>query len=138
MVHKLITRTTTVLFLVAASFIFIQCDNRTDDRGSAIDQEREQMTSNLESLRDDIDDKISDLDSRMNDADDDEVERNLEAQRRELRDDRSNIDRAIDDIEDATQDGWQTVRTETKNLYERTSSKLNEWSDRTRDDRYNN
>ena len=93
------------------------------------------MTSNLESLRDDIDDKINDLETRIDNADDTEVERNLEAQRRELRDDRSNVDRAIDDVENSTQDSWQTVKTETENFFDRISSKLDEWSDRVRDDR---
>jgi len=135
MAHKLINRTTTILFLLAASFIFIQCDNRTDDRSSAFDEEREQMTSNLESLRDDIDDKINDLETRIDDADDTEVERNLEAQRTELRDDRSSVERAIDDVEDSTRESWQTVKTETENFFDRISSKLDEWSDRVRDDR---
>jgi len=137
MIHNIINRTTTILFLIAASFIFIQCDNRTDDRSSAFDEERQEMTSNLESLRDDIDDKIDDLESRIDDADDNEVERNLEAQRDELRDDRSDVDRAIDDLENSTEDTWQTIRTESENLYERVSSKLDEWSDRVQD-RYNN
>ncbi|TVR26625.1 MAG: hypothetical protein EA390_14625 [Balneolaceae bacterium] len=137
MVHKFINRTTTLLFLVASSFIFIQCNDRADNRSSAFDEDRQEMKSNLESLRDDIDYKINDLESRIDNASDNEVERNLEAQRNELRNDRSNVDRAIDDLEDSTRDSWQTVRTETEDLYERISSKLEEWSDRMQD-QFNN
>jgi len=114
--HKIINRTTAVLFLVAASFIFIQCNDRPDNRSSAFDEERQEMKSNLESLRDDIDDKINDLESRIDNASDNEVERNLEAQRNELRNDRSNVDRAIDDLENSTRDSWQTVNRNRRSL----------------------
>lgn len=137
MVHKIINITTTVLFLVAASFIFVQCDERADDRSTTFEEEREELRSSLENLRDDIDDSIDDLESRIDDAEDDEVEGNLEAQRDELRNDRSEVDQAIDDVENATEDTWQTVRTESENLYERTSTKLDEWSDRLQD-QFNN
>jgi len=133
MFYKIITRTTTLLFLIAASFIFIQCDNRTDDRSSAFDQERSELTSNLEDLRDDIDDRIDNLESRIEDNNNDEVENNLEAQRDELRDDRSSVDRAIDDLENSTEDSWETFQTESENLYIRISTKLDEWSDSAQD-----
>ncbi|MCH8569434.1 MAG: hypothetical protein LAT67_14260 [Balneolales bacterium] len=128
MYHIILTRIAPLLLVLAASFIFVQCDNRTDNRNSAFEEQRTEMTSNLENLRDDLDNRIDDLESRISDADNDEAERNMEAQRRELRTDRSNLDRAIDNLQNATEDTWQTVRAQSENLHTRISSKLDDWT----------
>lgn len=142
MVNKIIYRITGVLFVVSASSIFIQCDNRPDDENQEVEsdsstaylnnqntsyiREREELVSNLENLKNQIDGRIENLDSQIEESD--EADESWVSMRDELKEDRSKVQSAIESLHNSTQNTWNNLKSETENLYERVSSKLNRWN----------
>lgn len=143
MVHKILNKTTTVLFLLTASFIFVQCGDRPEDRGQSqvyeddattemqtdgnFEQEREELVSDLEDLRDDLDQRIEDLNTRIEESGD-QANENLIATRNELQNDRTEVEQSLENIENATEENWDSVSSETRDLYNRVTTRLDEWA----------
>lgn len=69
MFHK---KATIVLFLLVAFLSFTYCGERVDNTETTLEEEREQLVSNLESLKDDLDERINELNSRIEDTGDEE------------------------------------------------------------------
>lgn len=147
MIYKIINRTTIAFILIAASLVFIQCGDRSDNRDpSSIEEdstnvdstnifggnpsptyikEREELVSNLEDLKEDLDERIENMDSKIEDAD--EPDESMVSMRDELIEDRSEVETAIENLHNSTEAAWNRLRTETENLYDRVSSKLDQW-----------
>jgi len=83
-------------------------------------------------LRDDLDDRIEDLSSSMADAGD-EANEDIQIALEELRGERSKVDKAIDNVQDATEDSWESVKSNTEELADDVSDKLEEWQNELQD-----
>lgn len=143
MVHKILNKTTTVLFLLTASFIFVQCGDRPEDRSQVYEndmstetqtetqyeEERDELVSDLEDLKEDLDERIDDLNSRIEESGD-QANENLIATRNELQNDRTEIQQTIENLENTTEDNWASLESESRDLYNRVSSRLDEWAGR--------
>lgn len=85
------------------------------------------MVSSLENLKNQLDGRIEYLDSQIEESD--EADESLISMRDELREDRSDVQGTIEGLHNSTQNAWNKVRTEAKNLHERVSLKLDRWDD---------
>ena len=115
-----------ILFTAAALFL-VQCGERSEDSATErFEEERSELVSNLESLRDDIDEQLDELGSRI-DAAGDEADESLTNAYDELRGERSDLDRAIDDVQRASEDTWASVKSGAESSYDAISSTFNDW-----------
>lgn len=144
MIQNIVSRTASVLILLAGSMLFVQCGDPPDNRNPSVDEdtvseyqttlntayikEREELRSDLEDLRGELDGRIEKLDSRIEEVDE-ETGENLVSMREELREDRSEVQRAIENLHNSSQDSWNRVKTETENLYNDILSKLERQDD---------
>ncbi len=138
-----------VLFLIAASFVFNQCGDKRDnqdaiieneessaygdDRRMAFDNERDELISDLEDLKERLDVKSEELDSQIEEAEEDTVNE-LRAIKEEMQQNRSEIEKAIEDLENSSSDTWSGIKVEIENLHDRVLSNLNDWDDRIQND----
>ena len=79
-----------------------------------------------------MDDRIEDLSSSMADAGD-EANEDIQIALEELRGERSKVDKAIDNVQDATEDSWESVKSNTEELADDVSDKLEEWQNELQD-----
>lgn len=143
MVHKILNKTTTVLFLLMASFFFVQCGDSPDNTSEVYEddsntemqvegegeyeEERDELVSDLEDLRDDLDERIDELNSRIEESGD-QANEELIATRNELQNNRSEIEQNLENLENSTEENWASVRSESRDLYDRVSTQLDDWA----------
>lgn len=143
MFHKIQNITTTVLFVLTASFFFVQCgdspdntsevyeDNTTTEmQGEAeggFEEERDQLVSDLEGLKEDLDERIDDLNSRIEESGA-QADESLIATRNELTNNRTEVEQSLQNLENTSEENWASVRSESQDLYDQVSSRLDEWA----------
>lgn len=112
--------------IMASSLLLIQCSESENESQDNIEQERQEVLSDLEDLQGDLDERIEELSSRIENAGD-EAGDDPEAALEELKGDRSELDRTIDSVEDASSENWDSVKSGAEELSDNISSTLDGW-----------
>ncbi|MEX0660656.1 MAG: hypothetical protein WEA58_01715 [Balneolaceae bacterium] len=147
MVHKILNKTTTVLFILTASFFLVQCGDSPDNTSEVYDdntntemqaegefeEERDELVSDLEDLQEDLDQRIEDLNSRI-EEDGDQADESLIATRNEVQNNRTELEQTLQEVENTSEENWASVRSESRDFYDRVSSQLEEWANRIDDE----
>lgn len=136
-VNKLIA----VILIISGSAFLVQCgddgtrqmdegseeamesDNLNQDQNQDMAQEgnfqqdRDELAGDMRDLRDDIDNRLDELDSEMGAATGD-VDQETQERYDELTQDRDELDQSIEELENSTEDTWSRVQGESQNTYD--------------------
>ncbi len=112
--------------IMASSLLLVQCGESENESQDNIEQEKQEVLSDLEDLQGDLDERIDELSTRIENAGD-EAGDDWEAALEELKGDRSELDRTIDSVEDASRENWDSVKSGAEELFDNISSTLDEW-----------
>ncbi len=113
-------------FLLAGTLLLVQCGDSETEPENGIEEEKQEVLSNLEDLRDDLDERIEQLSNRIDNAGE-EAEDDWEAALEELEEERSQLNRTIDEVEDASSDNWESIKSRAEDLSDDISSTMDEW-----------
>jgi uncharacterized coiled-coil DUF342 family protein len=114
--------------IIFALLLSVQCSHTDRSKGDSFEQEKQEVLEDLESLRQNLNDEIRSLSSRLEESEGEKRE-DLQNALSELRDERSEVNRAIEDVRKAGRDSWDRIKTGSSELYRSVSGKLNEWID---------
>lgn len=112
------------ILVVAMPLFFVQCSGESNEMQERYEQEKEELIDELSSLRDDINDQLDDLNNRISDAANEE---NAQDAYDELTEERSEVEKAISDIENSSRENWEQVKSESQEILDTVSDKLEEW-----------
>lgn len=120
---------TPLLFALAFSLGLMSCAREDETNDHAFQEEREELLSQLEDLRDDMGEQLTELQTRMEHATDEASRENYEEAYEELSGQRNALDRLIADVEHATSETWVTVSRAVSHSYSELRSQFGSWRD---------